>query len=214
MATARHGRPSSITVPTGQDLQINLTNNLSFAGGNDPDLARDRRPVGRRSRDRGSERRLRARRMPQGGTRGRSPGESRRLKTRRPPAQGARVQSFSTEVGRGSNHAPDLDGAPAGHVSARVRHASLDPGPDGPVRHRGGDHSAAQRSGRGQPIRSVTYNAEVPLLFSEIDPVQNSAVNAAVNTAGFSETTVWSGQPGGCGDPKLAALTRLAIRRR
>jgi hypothetical protein len=48
---------------------------------------------------------------------------------------------------------------------------------------------------------AVPYNAEVPLLLSEIDPVQNNAVNTAVNTAGFSETAVWSGQPGGCGNP-------------
>ena len=48
---------------------------------------------------------------------------------------------------------------------------------------------------------AVTYNAEVPLLLSEIDPVQNNAVNTAVNTTGFSETAVWSGQPGGCGNP-------------
>ena len=48
---------------------------------------------------------------------------------------------------------------------------------------------------------AVTYNAEVPLEFSEIDPVQNASVNAAVRTAGFSETAVWSGQPGGCGNP-------------
>jgi hypothetical protein len=47
----------------------------------------------------------------------------------------------------------------------------------------------------------VPYSAEVPLLLSEIDPVQNIAVNTAVNTAGFSEITVWSGQPGGCGNP-------------
>jgi hypothetical protein len=38
----------------------------------------------------------------------------------------------------------------------------------------------------------VTYNAEVPLEFSEIDPVQNNGVNLAVNTVGFSETQVWS----------------------
>ncbi len=38
-------------------------------------------------------------------------------------------------------------------------------------------------------------------LFSEIDPVQNNAVNTAVNTAGFSETKVWSGQPDQCGNP-------------
>jgi len=47
----------------------------------------------------------------------------------------------------------------------------------------------------------VPYNAEANLLFSEIDPVQNNAVQAAVTTAGFSETMVWSGQPGGCGNP-------------
>ena len=40
-----------------------------------------------------------------------------------------------------------------------------------------------------------------PVLLSEIDPVQNKAVQAAVSTAGFNETTVWSGQPGGCGNP-------------
>src|SRR5205823_1320221 len=38
-------------------------------------------------------------------------------------------------------------------------------------------------------------------LLSEIDAVQNNAVNTAVNTAGFSETKVWSGQPGQCGNP-------------
>jgi hypothetical protein len=53
----------------------------------------------------------------------------------------------------------------------------------------------------GTAYLNVSYNAEVQLLFSEIDPVQNKAVNAAVNTAGFSETAVWSGQPGGCGNP-------------
>jgi len=34
----------------------------------------------------------------------------------------------------------------------------------------------------------VNYNADVPLLFSEIDGVQNGAVDSAVHTAGFSET--------------------------
>src|SRR5256712_13421825 len=48
---------------------------------------------------------------------------------------------------------------------------------------------------------AVTYNAEIPLLLSEIDPIQNDAVSATVNLASFSETLVWSGQPGGCGNP-------------
>ena len=52
----------------------------------------------------------------------------------------------------------------------------------------------------------MTYNADVSLLFSEIDPVQNNAVSTAVNTAGFSETMVWSGQPGGCGNPSFRHL--------
>ena len=53
----------------------------------------------------------------------------------------------------------------------------------------------------------MTYSAEVPLLLSEIDPVQNDAVNAAVNTTGFSETIVWSGLPGGCGNPPRRRTT-------
>jgi hypothetical protein len=60
-------------------------------------------------------------------------------------------------------------------------------------------------------VPAVTYNAELPLEFSEIDPVQNNAVNTAVNTAGFSETRVWSGLPTdpqgnpGCGNPGSGA---------
>jgi hypothetical protein len=57
-------------------------------------------------------------------------------------------------------------------------------------------------------IPAVSYNAEVPLEFSEIDPVQNKEVDQAVRTAGFSETKVWSGLPTdpntglpGCGNP-------------
>src|SRR5580704_4553656 len=47
----------------------------------------------------------------------------------------------------------------------------------------------------------VPYGAEVPLEFSEIDPVLNKNVNIAVNSVGFSETRVWSGMPGQCGNP-------------
>ncbi len=42
-------------------------------------------------------------------------------------------------------------------------------------------------------VPAVQYNAEVPFEFSEIDPVQNKAVDQAVRTSGFSETAVWSG---------------------
>ena len=53
----------------------------------------------------------------------------------------------------------------------------------------------------GTAYPGVTYNAEVPLVFSEIDPVQNNAVNAAVNTAGFSETASGLASRDSCGDP-------------
>ena len=53
----------------------------------------------------------------------------------------------------------------------------------------------------GTAYTNVPYNADIPLLFSEIDPAQNTAVDKAVHTTGFSETAVWSGQPGGCGNP-------------
>jgi hypothetical protein len=49
------------------------------------------------------------------------------------------------------------------------------------------------------------YDAEVPMLLSEIDPVQNTTVSQAVNTPGFSEATVWSGQPNGCGNPSSSS---------
>jgi hypothetical protein len=49
-------------------------------------------------------------------------------------------------------------------------------------------------TGTGTAYPGVTYSADVRLLMSEIDPVQNNSVNTAVNTAGFSETKVWSGQ--------------------
>jgi hypothetical protein len=56
-------------------------------------------------------------------------------------------------------------------------------------------------------VPAVQYNAEVPLEFSEIDPVQNKAVDLAVRTAGFSETAVWTAMtPVGGG-----AITALAV---
>ena len=50
----------------------------------------------------------------------------------------------------------------------------------------------------------VAYDTDVTALLSEIDAVQNRAVDAAVRTAGFSETKVWNGQTGQCGDPASA----------
>jgi hypothetical protein len=60
-------------------------------------------------------------------------------------------------------------------------------------------------------VPAIQYNAEVPLEFSEIDPVQNKAVDVAVRNPNFSETRVWSGLPTdpqggpGCGNPASGA---------
>ena len=52
---------------------------------------------------------------------------------------------------------------------------------------------------------AVPYSAELPLALGEIDPVQNGEVAAAVATVGFSETKVFSAQPGACGNPLTSA---------
>jgi len=114
-----------------------------------------------------------------------------------PPVQGPRVQSMGTEV--------------AGGATTTLTWAGLKPGT---YLLESGTHPSIQvpmgligvlvvttapsgtTAGIAYPATStsaaVPYNAEVPLEFSEIDPVQNTAVDQAVRTAGFSETTVWT----------------------
>jgi len=136
-----------------------------------------------------------------------------------PPVQGTRVQSFSTEVAAAGS-TPVGNQVPSGSA---LTWAALRPGT---YLIESGTHPSIQgpmglygmlvvttapvgtTAGTAYPpvgtAPAVTYNAEIPLLLSEIDPVQNRAVNTAVNTAGFSETQVWSGQPGQCGNPSSA----------
>src|SRR5882762_2686 len=136
-----------------------------------------------------------------------------------PPTQGNRVQSFSTQVAAGATTALTFGSAtlplkPGTYLMESGTHPSIQ-GPMGlygmvvvttvPVGAVAGiAYPAVGTAGTPGAVPAVTYNAEVPVLFSEIDPVQNKAVNAAVNTAGFSETKVWSGQPGQCGNPSSA----------
>jgi hypothetical protein len=129
-----------------------------------------------------------------------------------PPAQGPRVQSMATEVAA----------VPAGTVTTgtALTWPALKPGT---YLLESGTHPSIQvpmgligvlvvtttpsgtKAGTAYPAvgtaPAVTYNAELPLEFSEIDPVQNKAVNTAVNTAGFIETRVWDGHVGACGNP-------------
>jgi hypothetical protein len=113
-----------------------------------------------------------------------------------PPAQGPRVQSFSTEVANGATTLLKWTNLRAGtYLIESGTHPSI----QGPMGLYGMLVVTDAATGTAYP--GVTYNAAVNLLLSEIDPAQNIAVQTAVITPGFSETMVWSGQPGGCGNP-------------
>jgi hypothetical protein len=150
-----------------------------------------------------------------------------------PPAQGPRVQSFGTEVAASTTAAASMlcwgncaAGQPGLNPGTYLIESGTHPSIQGPMGLWGvlvvtNAPTAATALGSAYPgvtpptvngvagtlIPAVTYNAEVPLVFGEIDPVQNTAVNTAVTTAGFLETNVWSGQPGGCGNPLTATFT-------
>jgi hypothetical protein len=143
--------------------------------------------------------------------------------TNTPPNQGPRVQSMSTEVTAGtttpltwsllkpgtylleSGTHPSIQ-VPMGLIGVLV----VTTAPSGTTA--GTAYPGVTGATTATTVPAVQYNAELPLEFSEIDPVQNAAVNTAVNTAGFSETRVWSGLPTdpqgnpGCGYPGSGTL--------
>ena len=210
--------PVVITVPTGQDLQINLTNLLTFPITGSTSGATNTVPtslviVGQIGGGLGST-----------ATSTLSPDHTNTQQVtwpiaspgaaNTPPPQGNRVQSFSTEVAEGATASlcwgtscptPTPALKPGTYLIESGTHPSIQ-GPMGlygilvvtaaPTQSAGGVETAA-----GTAYPGVSYDAELPVLFSEIDPFQNNSVNAAVTTSGFSETMVWSGQPGGCGNP-------------
>ena len=204
--------PVVITVPTGASggLQINLTNSLSFSNGNT--VPTSLVIVGQLGGGLGTT-----------ATSTTSPDHSTTQTTATwpivganadtgiPPKQGNRVQSFSTEVAAGvTTSLTWANPRPGTYLIESGTHPSIQGamGLYGILVVTTAPTSTAV--GTAYPAAgaapAVTYNAEVPLLLSEIDPVQNNTVSAAVNTAGFSETAVWSGQPGGCGNPKSGVV--------
>jgi hypothetical protein len=207
--TATGWSPVVITVPTtaAGGLQINLTNNLSFSTG----LGTNAVPtslviVGQLGGGLGTP-----------GGHDQSPSHANaRVTTTWPIAggvgpgiaeQGPRVRSFSTEVAAGATTAlpPWSTLRPGTYLIESGTHPSI----QGPMGLYGilvvTTAPASGAAGIAYPAAgtapAVTYNADIPMLFSEIDPVQNNAVATAVSTAGFLETNVWSGQPGACGNP-------------
>ena len=182
--------PVVITIPTGQSLQINLTNSLTFGANNIPTSLVI---VGQLGGGLGStpQRTASPPHDPQGATWPVADPAT----TNTPPPQEDRVQSFATEVAGGATTTLTWTTPRAGtYLLESGTHPSIQ-GPMGLY----GMVVVTDPAGTAYP--GVTYSADVRLLMSEIDPVQNLAVDTAVNTPGFSETAVWSGQPGGCGIP-------------
>jgi len=122
-----------------------------------------------------------------------------------PPPQGSRVQSFATEVAKGTQKSLTWSNLkPGTYLIESGTHPSI----QGPMGLYGMlVVTAAPSAANGtQAYPGVGYDADARILLSEIDPVQNAAVASAVVNPHFSETAVWSGQPNGCGDPKSATF--------
>jgi hypothetical protein len=210
--TATGWSPVVITVPTGQTLQINLTNNLSFAAGTGTNTVPTSLVIVGQLGGGLGDVTQRTTTLPPDHTNAQGattwpiaggPGGT-------PPGQGNRVQSFSTEVAAGATTSLTWTTPRAGtYLLESGTHPSI----QGPMGLYGmvvvTTAPAGTTAGTAYPAAgaapAVTYDADADLLFSEIDPVQNKAVQTAVSTVGFSETMVWSGQPSGCGNP--ASLT-------
>jgi hypothetical protein len=216
--------PVVITVPyssTGTSLTINLTNNLTFTGASIPTSLVIVGQVGGGLGSVGTG-------CTSGTTCTQSPDHTFTQSTATwpivsstvaggtPPTQGPRVQSFGTEVAAGTTGVlcwgpgcatPTPALKPGTYLIESGTHPSIQ-GPMGlygmlvvTTAPAGTAAGCAYPGATPTAACAVPYNTDISMLMSEIDPVQNAAVNTAVNTAGFNETTVWSGQPGGCGNP-------------
>ena len=217
--------PVVITVPTGQGLTINLTNNLSFATGSGTNtIPTSIVIVGQVGGGLGSSRTttlspshanaqgcptwfIASPATPPG-----TPCPAPQSSSGTPPNQANRVQSMATEVVAGTTTALTWTGLKPGtyllesgtHPSIQVPMGLIGvlvvtTAPSGATA--GTAYPGAAATTTTAAIPAVTYNAELPLEFSEIDPVQNKEVDTAVRTAGFNETNVWSGMVGQCGNP-------------
>src|SRR5438876_8675934 len=216
--------PVVITVPTGQNLTINLTNSLTFAGGSIPTslviVGQLGGGLGTTATSAASPDHTNAQPLtwPIAGDAAGAPVTG----VGTPPVQGNRVQSFSTEVvATGVTPVPPqvasgsalcwgltcTTPSPALKPGTYLIESGTHPSIQGPMGLYGilvvttAPSGTTAGTAYGTGATAVTYSADIPLLLSEIDPVQNLAVSKAVGTAGFNETNVWSGLYGGCGNP-------------
>ena len=128
-----------------------------------------------------------------------------------PPAQGPRVQSFGTELAHAATAALSWNNLKAGtYLIESGTHPSIQgpmglygilvvtTAPTNAVPATPGNPNTipptpptpAIPAAPGLAYAGVSYDADVPLLLSEIDAAQNAAVAAAVAIPGFSETSI------------------------
>ncbi len=194
-------QPPLITVPQGTPLNITLLNNLSFANGNT--VPTSLVIVGQLGGGLGTDKATMPSPThgPQGttwpGTLGTTnPGDP----VFTPPPQVDRVRSMATEV-----KVADTAGKTLTWTNLRpgtyLIESGTQPSIQGPMGLYGVVVVTEPDNTSGAHVAyGTTFDSAVPLLLSEIDPVQNREVAQVVQNAGFSDTKVWSGQPTACGD--------------
>ena len=111
-----------------------------------------------------------------------------------PPAQTNRVRSFGTEVTVANGSAGRVLTWNSLRPGTYLIESGTEPSIQGPMGLYG-VLIVTDANYPGQP-----FDKDLALLLSEIDPVQNVAVETAVQSSGFDERLVWSGQTGKCGD--------------
>src|SRR5262245_38159323 len=197
-------QPPLIRVPSGQPLHITLHNGLSFSNYN---AITSLVIVGQVGGGLGTEqtRMHMPQHQPQGTTwpgvlGGTDVGAGDTVFT--PPAQADRVRSFGTEVNTGATVTLDWNDLRPGTY---LLETGTQPSIQGPM----GLYGVVVVTDAAYP--GQTFDADVPLLLSEIDAVQNTSVDQAVNTASFSDTKVWNGQKGQCGDPAVHSCFPPAV---
>jgi hypothetical protein len=190
--------PVVITIPSGTPLTINLANSLSFTTASGTNTVPTSLViVGQLGGGLGAAptRAPSPTHAPQGttwpGTQG-GTGPNDPVFT--PPAQADRVRSFGTEVAAGTTQALTWNNLRPGTY---LIESGTQPSIQGPM----GLYGVVIVTDAAYP--GQTFDQALTLLLSEIDPVQNVAVDTAVRTAGFSDALVWSGQTGACGDPAV-----------
>jgi FtsP/CotA-like multicopper oxidase with cupredoxin domain len=197
--------PVVITVPAGQVLQINLTNLLTFtttgATNNVPtSIVIDGQLGGGLGTDRTT---APSPAHPAQGTTWFGTGGSTTTGSAvfTPPTQVDRVRSLATEVAAGNV-------TPLTWTNLRPGTYLFHSGTQPSLQHPMGLHGVlvvTEPDTTATPPLHQAYGAnfdiDIPLVLSELDPVQNRAVDAAVRTAGFSDANVWNGSAGQCGDP-------------